>query len=515
MNILLILRTVVHLKPMQLVFQVKGRLSKSKYKSLDFRGTIEACSCVPFIPKYRCLKNDTFSFLNISDTFSSWNTTTNGMLWAYNLNYMDWLQQEEIGFQEASAWIDRFIYDLPQNKIGLDPYPIALRSINWIKFIVQQYDNIGQEKLCKWNSSLYSQFSLLEKKLEYHLLGNHLLEDAYALFIGAIYFKDKRMFEKYSKLLLRELKEQILSDGAHYEQSPMYHCVLLDRLLDCYNFAVHNERFSGQKIVTQQLKNYCLLMLGHLESIVYADKTYPLFNDSANGIAPDFKMLIDYAERLELQWQAIPLGTCGYRKFQTERMEVMVDIGNITAIYQAGHTHADTFTYELRFDGKPIVVDTGVSTYNKSSRRQYERSTEAHNTVTISKRNSSEVWGGFRMGKRAKVQLIQDDICCVEAKHNGYGTDCYRKFSIDNDTLIISERIKSEAISHIHLWHEERVEKISQNEIVTTHARIKVENADHLELRDEMISTEYNVFLPIKVIDIFFKEQIIYNISIR
>lgn len=515
MNFLLILRTVVHLKPTQLVFQVKGRLSKSKYKSLDFRGTIETCSCVPFIPKYRCLKNDTFSFLNISDTFSSWNTTTNGMLWAYNLNYMDWLQQDDIDFQEACIWIDRFIHDLPQNQIGLDPYPIALRSINWIKFIVQQNDNIEQERLCKWNSCLYSQLSLLERKLEYHLLGNHLLEDAYALFIGAIYFKDKCMFEKSSKLLLKELKEQILSDGAHYEQSPMYHCILLDRLLDCYNFSKYNIRFLGQLEITDKLKKYAQQMLGHLECILYADRTFPLFNDSANKISPKPSALMDYAHRLGLQWQKIPLNVCGYRKFQTQRMEVIMDVGNITATYQAGHTHADTFTYELRFDGIPIVVDTGVSTYDKTPRRQYERSTEAHNTVTVGKQNSSEVWGGFRVGKRAKVQLLTDCVDYLEAKHNGYGIECYRKFIVDKDSLTISERIKSEAISHIHLWHEEMIEEISQNEIVTTHARIKVENAVRLELRDAMISTEYNVFLPIKVIDIYFKEQTTYNISIR
>ena len=33
----------------------------------------------------------------------------------------------------------------------------------------------------------------------------------------------------------QQLEEQILPDGAHYEQSPMYHCILLDRLLDAIN----------------------------------------------------------------------------------------------------------------------------------------------------------------------------------------------------------------------------------------------------------------------------------------
>ena len=47
------------------------------------------------------------------------------------------------------------------------------------------------------------------------------------------------MYDKASCLLYKELDEQILPDGSHYEQSPMYHCILLDRLLDCYNASIN------------------------------------------------------------------------------------------------------------------------------------------------------------------------------------------------------------------------------------------------------------------------------------
>ncbi len=513
MNIPLILRTVRHIKPTQIAFQIKNRLGKANYKEFVCDKNVEGCHCVPFIPKYKCYENGEFSFLNISSPFVSWNDTENGMLWTYNLNYMDWLQQEGIDYTEASQWIDKFIEELPHNRIGLDPYPIALRSINWIKFISQH--NADSEHLKRWNDPLYSQVRLLEKKLEFHLLGNHLLEDSYAWFISAIYFNDKRMFSKASKLLLKELKEQILADGSHYEQSPMYHCILLDRLLDCYNFSVNNERFTDQNIITNKLKDYSVLMLGHLESIVYQDKTYPLFNDAANGIAPTPEMLMAYANRLNLKWDKIALNECGYRKLKSERIEAIVDAGNITATYQPGHTHADTFNYELRIDGMPIVVDTGISTYNKTARRQYERSTVAHNTVSIGNRNSSEVWGGFRVGKRAKVKLLKDTENSIEATHNGFGIACNRKFGINGNTFSVEDEIAAEAISHIHLWHKEEVEQVSENEIITTHARISINNAIHIEIRDAMISTEYNTFHSTKVIDIHFKGTTTYNISIR
>ena len=133
------------------------------------------------------------------------------MLWAYNLNYMDYLNQKDISYNEGERWINKFIEDFPNNKIGLDPYPIALRGINWIKFISKHKNEIDQGTLTRWNNSLYSQYRLLSKKLEYHLLGNHLFEDAYSIFMGAIYFEDKSLFKKSIKSAPQRIKRRNIS----------------------------------------------------------------------------------------------------------------------------------------------------------------------------------------------------------------------------------------------------------------------------------------------------------------
>lgn len=514
MNILRILRTIVHLRPKQILFQILNRLRKVEYRMMVVEKPVERCQFVPFIPKYTCYEEEKFSFLNISSAFVDWNDMEYGMLWAYNLNYMDWILQDGIDQNEACKWIDRFIDELPTNRIGLDPYPTALRCMNWMKFITQRKEE-DHKQLKKWNDSLYAQICLLERKLEYHLLGNHLLENAYAWFVAAIYFNNQRMYEKSSRLLLNELKEQILPDGAHYERSPMYHCILLDRLLDCYNFAVHNERFDNQNMVVEKLKKYCEQMLGHLESIIYADMSFPLFNDATNGIAPTAGMLMDYAGRLGLTWKRIPMGACGYRKLKTKRMEAFVDVGNIMATYQPGHAHAGSLSYELRIDGRPIVVDTGISTYNKTARRQYERSTTAHNTVGVKNRNSSEVWGGFRVGRRAEVQILEDNQACIDAIHDGYRKTCRRKFEMNADGFRICDEIATDATSFIHLWHEEHVEQITQRDIVTTHVRIHVENAKNMKLHQERISIGYNRFLLSTMVEIDFKGSMNYKIEAR
>ena len=65
------------------------------------------------------------------------------------------------------------------------------------------------------------------------MLGNHLLENAFSLLFGAYYFQDDKLYNKSKYLLISELNEQVLKDGAHFELSPMYHQIIYSRLLDC------------------------------------------------------------------------------------------------------------------------------------------------------------------------------------------------------------------------------------------------------------------------------------------
>lgn len=497
MNYGLLLRTVKHLRPQQVIYQIRNRVCKPKYVACTAPvGSYGKIQTEP-IAKFKSLEGNTFTFLNLSHNFAGWGFNEYGNLWTYNQNYFDWLNQEGMTAEDGCEWIDKFIDEIlgfkAQSSMSLDPYPIALRCINWVKFFCKFSETATRPRL----DALYSQIKLLEKKLEYHLLGNHLLEDAYALYIVGAFLNDEQLIKKATKLLLSQLDEQILPDGAHYEQSPMYHCILLDRLLDCINMAygLQLTAYGGQ------LKAYAVMMLGHLESIVWTNGSIPMLNDSANGIAPLPAQLFDYAKRLGLAWKPIPMKESGYRKLQSERMEAIVDVGNITATYQPGHTHADSFNYELRIDGKPFVVDTGVSTYNKNERRQYERSTVAHNCVAVDGRNSSEVWGGFRVGKRAKVSDIQFTAYGVEASHDGFEKPCRRRFEMTEQGFTVEDWYDGEVVSYVHLAEGADAK------------RVKVEGALKVVTKPCEYSIEYNKFLKGTVMEISFKGHCKYTIQ--
>lgn len=517
MRLKLLFRTILYLHFRQIYYQIQRRIFVPSFQIYKINVKCNLTSVV-FLEKINCYNNGIFSFLNIQNKFDHWSDTSYGMLWAYNLNYMDWLNQSGMSFKEGAKWIDLFINDISKNCVGLDPYPIALRGINWIKFMSRYYSKMSNCQLEHWCSSLYSQYRLLEKRLEYHLLGNHLLEDAYSLYIASLFFGEERMYKRYSELLLNQLDEQILNDGAHYEQSPMYHCILLDRLLDCYNFSTYNLRFEGQDRINRILCKKAQLMLGHLSSIIYNDHSFPLLNDSAEGIAPLPDQLFEYAKRLGLDWKPIPLKECGYRKMYSRVFEVIVDVGNIMASYQPGHSHADTFSYELRIFGKPFIIDTGISTYNKTNRRQYERGTMAHNTVSVNGKNSSEVWGGFRIGRRAKVTILKDSHNDIEAYHNGFGSSGthFRRFRITDNCFGIEDSFSGdkETISVIHLAPDVEIISYDSSKIITNRGIIEIQDALKVEIVDDEISYTYNCFNHSKTMHIYFFKHLSYQVKL-
>ena len=496
MKILLLIHTISHLRPTQVYHQVRNKLIKPRFVEAK-APELPACNLDKSpIAKFQCYGNGCFSFLNICSEFNGWSDMTNGALWAYNLNYFEWIEQMSV--EDACNWIDKYIVDVPSNKVGQDSYPTALRTLNWVKFFAKHPECLTQGRC----DSLYSQYILLEKRLEYHLLGNHILEDAFALVVGSVVFKDKRLWYKSSKLLKKCLEEQTLADGANYEQSPMYHCILLDRLLDVINVSQSNIRFADQKEYNDFLIAMAKKMLGHLENMRWSDGSIPMFNDSAYGIAPAPSDIFNYARRLGLEWEAIPLCECGYRHLSNRNFEVFIDTGNVTAEDQPSHTHADALSYELRINGKPVAVDTGISTYNKTERRQYERGSKAHNCVVVDDKNSSEVWAGFRVGRRCKVKIENEDSISVLAVHDGFAKPCKRQFSLSDEKFEIDDYYDGEAVSYIHL-----APGLDQS-------AVSISGADKVDVLSEKASTEYNKFEDIQVLKIHFRNKLHYEYTL-
>jgi hypothetical protein len=362
-------------------------------------------------------KELTFKFLNISHSFNDkidWNYQKYGKLWTYNLNYFDFLNQECISKEDGISLIEDYIKNNDILLDGKEPYPISLRGVNWVKFLSK--NKVSNSDI---DTTLYNDLFFLSENLEYHLLGNHLLENAFSLLFGAYYFQDELLYIKSKELLQKELDEQILNDGAHFELSPMYHQILFSKLLDCIHLIKLNNFWKSDNLLMFLIRK-ASLMNSWLQNTTYQNGDIPMVNDSTYNIAPFSNKLFSFTKKIGVPNLLQPLSDSGYRKIHSKKYELFVDVGNIGPNYQPGHAHSDTFSFELQVMNSPIFVDTGITTYEKNIKRQNERETASHNTVKINDWEQSEVWGGFRVARRAKITSLIENDFYISAKHNGY-----------------------------------------------------------------------------------------------
>ena len=486
------INTIKFLKPIQIYY----RLYYIIRVKIEYKYSKESNSNILKLQKSIRVKssysNGEFSFLNLSKRFDKidWNYSRYGKLWTYNLTYFDFLSKRE----DISLIYD-FIDNIDSIKDGLEPFPISLRGVNWIKFL--SLYNIRDKKI---DDSLYAQYYILMDNLEYHLLGNHLLENGFSLLFGGYYFRDYTLYHKAEEILFKELDEQILSDGGHFELSPMYHQIMLFRVLDSINL-LKNSNWIEESNLLEFLIEKAEIMLGWLDAISYRDGDIPLLNDSTKDIAPTTIELFDYAKRLKVERAKIRLKESGYRKILKDNYELILDIGSISAKYIAGHTHSDIFNFELRVNGKPFIVDSGISTYEVSNRRDIERSTKAHNTVEVNGKNQIEVWGGFRVGDRADIFNIVEADNYIEATHNGYGDILHtRRWSFYNDRVVIEDRLSrdSSAIFRLHFHN------LISKEYIIEH----IKTDSRLNFSKYYLSDGFNSRIKANSIDINFRKYI-------
>jgi hypothetical protein len=517
-----LLHTIRYLKLQQINFRLFYILRKKLRKSYGFKYNLSHSSKINSLKlqlsiyAYPSYQNNLFTFLNLPKSFNNtidWNYPQYGKLWTYNLTYFDFLHQKELSKEDGLRLIHDFIDQSNSVKDGLEPFPISLRGINWIKFLIQY--GIIDEKV---NDSLLAQYHILMDNLEYHLLGNHLLENAFSLLFGSYYFQNEQFYTIAKRILTAELEEQILSDGAHFELSPMYHQIMLFRLLDCINLVTNNSW--KQNDLLTLLENKASIMLGWLKMITYSDGSIPLFNDSANGIAPTSHNLFRYALQLGIYPDAHPLKASGYRKVVKENYECVIDVGNIGPDYIPGHAHSDTFNFELHVNGNPLIVDTGTSTYEVNQLRSSERSTSAHNTVMLDHMEQSEVWGGFRVAKRAKIIHLSEKSNTIEAIHNGYlriGALHSRKFSFNTNRIIIEDTIKSQrlhqCLAYLHC-HPDISVTINQNTVLLDQVSLIFTGQDEIILDTYNYAPAFNTLIPSKVIKIKFTKLLRMEINL-
>jgi hypothetical protein len=344
----------------------------------------------------------TFVFLNRKRSFGDmidWEYAAEGPLWKFNLHYFEWLYDEQLSIVDRLETVSAFCRATTPGK-SMHGYPTSLRIMAWIWFDLKHdaFTDAARRRL-------FQDADWLRRFPEYQLDGNHLFENAIALTTAGFYFENDRMLAAGKALLEKCVREQIYNDGGHCEGSPMYHSLLLWRLMQAMEICAGRPAPEDLQML---LSGTIAKMLGWLKAMTFSDGTWPAVNDAVAGIAPAPSVLFKAAAALGIASPKTQLGDCGYRMIRTPDYELFIDVDGIRPSWQPGHAHADTGNFCLHVRGQAVIVDTGCSTYEDPAIRMVQRGTGAHNTIRINGRDSSQMWSRFRVGRRCKILKLQE-----------------------------------------------------------------------------------------------------------
>jgi uncharacterized heparinase superfamily protein len=421
-----------------------------------------------------------FRFLGHEERLESvdWQRVYVSHLWSYNLHYFDYALDLTAAYQESgdrhylrglealvAGWIEG---TEPGQGIGWEPYALSLRTVNWIRTLLLLGDAVDDTLRSRMEESLAQQLSFLFRRLEYHILANHYQKNLKALLFGGLYFAGReadRWLQIGERGLWRELFEQVLKDGGHYERSPMYHAIALCDYLEVIALL----RAAGHPVPDEALERV-QAMTDAFGVLCRPDGSVHLFNDAAQDIAPSRMQLDRLAD--EVLCAGIPVSAgllslpeTGYYGWadRIRGIRVLFDAGEPGPSYQPGHAHCDLLSFEFDVEDRPLIVDSGVHGYEGDPLRDYVRSTRAHNTVSIGGKEQSEIWATFRMARRAELlrggASVSGDVICMEGAYRPYHDRCAahsRRIEGREKSWRIADRVEGataerlESFLHLH-----------------------------------------------------------------
>nr|WP_230205321.1 heparinase II/III family protein [Parafrankia elaeagni] len=407
-----------------------------------------------------------------------WNHDDAPLLWRYHLHYWDWAWALAWSADGGELFADLYCSWRNATRLGQGiawaPYVASLRAWTLCGLWHPLIRGTRVQDAVQVDLGMHRAF--LRRHLETDVGGNHLTKNYKAIIGLAVAAGDTVDRDHWVEALLGELRGQVLADGGHFERAPAYHCQVLADLTDLAGLLA-----SDGAAVPDELTDKIHAMRRWLSAVLAPDGAVPLLNDGFPVPAAAVQELLTdppgvavptvtapapqpEATRLragQVSPSCVLLADSGLAVLRRGRWHVLADVGLPCPDELPAHSHADTLAFLLWHDGVPLLVDTGTSTYEPGPTRDAERGTAAHSTVVVDGADSTEVWGAFRAGRRARPRLVtateQAGVIELTASHDGYrhlpGRPVHRRtWRVAESGVVLVDRITGTG------WH--RVELV-------------------------------------------------------
>lgn len=429
---------------------------------------------------------------------------------------------------------------------------VGIRSENWIKaysyfsnskYMDEETTTIFIESLKEHGEYLYNNYYDSRKLSNWGVLESH------GLLVIGLFFNDKKLSEKYIQESLRRLEEQIdlqvMDDGMHWEQSPMYLNEVLNCFLDTINLCKKNN-IKIPNIILEKTKklaysNLYMKKPNH-KQICQSDSDDTDLRDMLTKASYLFEDgILKFGAYKEIDFESIwNLGYESIKKYEGIEVKyptyvsyAFEDSGNYymrsgwsendnymyfhCGTLGSSHGHADLLHISIFSNGEDYLIDPGRYTYIEGSKeREYLKSCKAHNTTIVDDEEFTKVngsWSYTSVATPIKHPFIsKDEYDYLEGSHLGYiskGIFTNRLIMyIKPDIWVLVDRFYGEGkhkynqifqfAKSIKLKDEKTICK-GNNGVLTLHHINKLDkhiekkivsyNYNQIELQDQLITT--------------------------
>ncbi len=308
---------------------------------------------------------------------------------------------------------------------------LALRAVSLI--LAGSLVDLGEDLRTELAKSLAAHgYFLARYPSRYSSANNHAVAEGLGLLaIGTALpaLPDAADWARQGRAILeRESVRQILPDGVGAEQAIAYQRFTMEMLALGAKFgAATQSRFPQAEAfldaITDPAGNSPRIGdddEGHVWSPSLSS-SFPRRRESIHPLARGPEMDSRVPGNDDVKLSHFPHG--GYSVIREGPIHLVFDHGPLGYLSIAAHGHADALSIWLHVDGAPLLVDAGTYRYHGAGAvRDAFRGTAAHNTLTVSSADQSEIAGPFNWSRKAhcRVLSVSDTPWAVEAEHDGY-----------------------------------------------------------------------------------------------
>ena len=332
----------------------------------------------------------------------------------------------------------------------------GIRCDYWLDALAYFEDDLTESTLDLIYGSLHEHGAYLFKLQDPDIIHSNwvIIQNAglYKLSLKCPFFSDSDLWRPIAiQQLHASLEIQLYEDGMHWEQSMTYHCeiilCLIKSLLTAEACGISKDQglmnalsHATQALISVLSPNNDLPVKGDSDAMDVSGLVtlaayvldWPSLPLDHYLVDDEFIDHVDYErlEKIELTPQARPthsssLPHSGYHIMLSESRGIKNQLVFTTGDIGGGHGHMDLFHYDVYYQNRPVLVDSGRFTYaDHMPERKAFKLPQAHNTVMVDQTPFSQYGNTWLYHKvtRSLYQHFQTQpiFDYAEAAHDGY-----------------------------------------------------------------------------------------------